>query len=166
MRDAQWQMLSSAIYAELAVGLAETRLLKTNQLLLVRGDAMRPGLEAEDTIAIFLHGACDVLPQSTLVQSKGPLGWVSEDHGVVRPFVQVNCTRVARVLDARALGMTQDERQTAMARAIARVILHEWLHIALQSASHASHGIGKAQLSVNDLVEVSPNPSAVKGHGR
>ena len=52
----------------------------------------------------------------------------------------------------RALGLDADERNAVMAGAIARVIAHEWIHIATQSSSHSERGIEKAQYGVADLM--------------
>jgi hypothetical protein len=48
--------------------------------------------------------------------------------------------------------MGADRRKTVMAGAIARVIVHEWIHIAAQSSSHTERGIEKAQYGVTDLM--------------
>jgi hypothetical protein len=52
----------------------------------------------------------------------------------------------------------------ADAVAIARVILHEWIHIATQSPGHAPDGLGKAAFRPRDLVAHAANPAAAH-HG-
>jgi hypothetical protein len=47
--------------------------------------------------------------------------------------------------------MNDDQRRQAMARAISRIAIHEWIHIDAQSARHASHGIRQAELSGAEL---------------
>jgi len=39
-----------------------------------------------------------------------------------------------------------------MAEAMARVILHEWVHIATQSAHHGSHGVTQSVFGLQDLL--------------
>jgi hypothetical protein len=39
-----------------------------------------------------------------------------------------------------------------MAEAMARVIMHEWIHIATQSARHGHRGVSKSIFSVRDLL--------------
>jgi hypothetical protein len=48
--------------------------------------------------------------------------------------------------------MNREERTDAMSEAVARVVLHEWVHIAAQSAGHGRDGITKAIFSPNDLL--------------
>jgi hypothetical protein len=55
--------------------------------------------------------------------------------------------------------MNDEQRNNAIGTAIARIMLHEWLHITLQTAEHTSHGIRQAELSANDLITpVAPTP--------
>jgi hypothetical protein len=56
------------------------------------------------------------------------------------------------MLGPLALGMDRSHLDNVMAEAIARVILHEWIHIATQSASHGANGITKPQFVVRDLL--------------
>jgi len=35
---------------------------------------------------------------------------------------------------------------------MARVILHEWVHVATQSAGHAAHGVAKSNFGIADLL--------------
>jgi hypothetical protein len=81
-----------------------------------------------------------------------PLGWVRRLDGRIEPFAHVDCARIGQVLGPQALGMDADRRNAVMAGAIARVILHEWIHIATQNPRHAERGITKAQFGVADLM--------------
>ena len=47
-----------------------------------------------------------------------------------------------------------------MAHAVARVILHEWIHIATQNSGHSSYGLTKARFGVDDLAPQAPAPSS------
>ena len=80
-----------------------------------------------------------------------PLGWVSRRNGRIEPFAHVDCTRIGQVLGRQALGMDADRRNGVMAGAMARVIVHEWIHIATQNRAHAERGVEKAQFGVADL---------------
>jgi hypothetical protein len=76
---------------------------------------------------------------------------VLDVSGEIQPFVYINCDRVAQFLNPTTLGMNDDQRREAMARAISRIAIHEWIHIDAQSARHASHGIRQAELSGAEL---------------
>jgi hypothetical protein len=62
------------------------------------------------------------------------------------------------MLAPHALGYNRDERNRMMAVAIARVILHEWMHIATQSSHHSEHGLTKAHFGVADLLQQPAKP--------
>jgi hypothetical protein len=64
------------------------------------------------------------------------------------------------VLGAEAEGRDRDQRNAMMAGAIARVILHEWIHIATQSPKHGTRGVSKPQFGVDDLMAGDSQPVA------
>lgn len=117
----------------------------------LQGSDVRPGLVVQKTISVFLKGDCALMPRSrTFVQ--GALGWVKEVRGRIEPFVYVDCERIVEMLGPLALGMHRDRRDTVMGEAIARVILHEWVHIATQQARHGKSGITQSKFQVSDLL--------------
>ena len=133
---------------------------------LVRGDQIVPGNTVDSAIVIRLEGRCDVLPQSSFRLAAGPLGWVDEVHGVIQPFVYIDCRRLALFLSPRAVGLSQEQRTEMMGRAIAHITLHEWLHVARQSAMHGSTGVSQAELTAEELVARPTGPVARVAHGR
>jgi hypothetical protein len=123
---------------------------------ILQASDLRPGSEFSNLIVVHLEGRCDVAEQAYRPLSRGPLGWVLRVEGEIQPFVYVHCDRLAQLLNPKLLGMNDAQRSAAMAIAIARITVHEWLHITLQSTAHTAHGIRRAQLSADELV----NPSS------
>ncbi|MBB6145475.1 hypothetical protein HNQ77_003436 [Silvibacterium bohemicum] len=119
--------------------------------------ALHPGSEFGRAIQVHLLGRCDVAEQAFRPLGPGPLGWVRSVSGEIQPFVYVDCARLAQFLDAKVLGMDDEQRVAAMSTAIARITIHEWLHITLQSAAHTDHGIRRAELTPDDLVQLAPS---------
>jgi hypothetical protein len=117
----------------------------------IRGSSVAQGQEFGKIIQVHLIGRCDVVEQAQRPVTRGPLGWVLDVSGEIQPFVYINCDRVAQFLNPTTLGMNDDQRREAMARAISRIAIHEWIHIDAQSARHASHGIRQAELSGAEL---------------
>jgi hypothetical protein len=117
----------------------------------LRGEMIPRGLQVDVPISIYLRGDCRLVPQPFTI-AEGALGWVLRVHGRIAPFVYVDCTRLVQMLSPMALSMTQNRRNTVMGEAIARVILHEWIHIATQSSKHASRGVEKSGFGVMDLL--------------
>lgn len=126
---------------------------------LMRRDDLVRGLEAGDVIQVTLLGRCDVLPQAVrpwLRASAAPLAWVKQAAGQIQPFIFIDCERLAQVLGAATLGLDREQRTRAMAQAIAHVLIHEWVHVATQSALQRSRGIERASLSVRELITSPP----------
>jgi hypothetical protein len=176
MPEEMWSALFTALRTELSSGAPEMQALVDlttghsldDQVKILRGDKIVLGLEVESPIPIFLHVDCNLAPRPSAVLFRQPpvtgaLGWVRSDHGHIEPFAHVDCTRIAQMLGPQAQHLNSDQRNKLMARAIARVILHEWIHIATQRPSHTQHGVTKAQFSVNDLAPYQAEPAKQGG---
>jgi hypothetical protein len=176
MSNEFWPILVTALREELASGAPETRVLPGQTVgaarssdpavQILRGDRIAPGFIADNPITIYLHGNCGI-PTPRLFSPgqpsiSGALGWVRSNHGQIEHFIHVECTRLAQMLATQAYGFDRDQRNGLMALAIARVILHEWIHIATQNPGHTRDGLGKAAFRPRDLVAHAANPAA--GH--
>jgi hypothetical protein len=149
-----WPVLFQVLRADLAGGDGELsgRLVLDKQAIFLRGTDDLRAVVFSRIIEVKLLGRCDVLPQ-TEHPSKGPLGWVPMVSGTIQPLISIDCTRIAEVLRPAAARLSKQDRQYMMDQAIAHVVIHEWDHIAAQSARHTSRGINQAYLSLSDLIE-------------
>jgi hypothetical protein len=156
-----WPALFQALRADLAGGAGElpNGLVLDKDPTVLRGDQDLRGVIFSKIISVKLLGRCDMYPQPDHPWSQGPLGWVMQVSGKVQPFVSIDCTRIAQVLRPKATTFSKEGRRDAMAQAIAHVLIHEWIHIATQSASHSARGLTQANLSVNELI-ASPKGSS------
>jgi len=148
MADGEWAALFEALRRNMA---DEVPLLGSDPRV-IRGDQMKPGLEVEQAVVVYVHGDCNLQPLARRTAYGVPLGWVRRVDGRIEPFAHVDCTRIGQVLGARAAGLSRERRDAMMAGAMAQVILHEWIHIATQSPGHGSSGVTKAEFGVEDLV--------------
>jgi hypothetical protein len=164
-----WPALFSTLQQDLAVregAFAEAALLDPAPEM-IRGSELQSGNIVHNVVVVHLIGRCDVLPQAAWSpSSKGPLGWVNDNHGQIAPFIDIDCSRIAQVLNVRALGMSRQDRRQAFCQAISHVLIHEWIHIATQSASHAPKGIESAQLTPDELIAAPPQPFSRSSGGR
>jgi hypothetical protein len=174
MSNEFWPILVTALREELASAAPETRVLPGRTVgagdssdpavQILRGDRIAPGLTAENPITIYLHGDCVLARSFSLSLGQpsiaGALGWVRRSHGQIEHFIHVECSGLAQMLATRAYGLDRDQRNGLMAVAIARVILHEWIHIATQNPGHAPDGLGKAAFRPADLEAHAANPAA------
>jgi hypothetical protein len=178
-----WKALVTALEQELAFGSPETRALVsqtmsqtastdvTTQIHIVRGDQIPAGLVVDNSISVYLHGDCAAspIPSANLFGHAHPpdaLGWVLINNGSIEHFIHVECTHIGQVLGLRAIHVNSYQRDQLMAVAIARVILHEWIHISTQSPHHARSGITKAQFSIADLVAHASKPKQISQEKR
>jgi hypothetical protein len=148
----EWPSLFAAIRSVLAEVAAETPAIDINAEL-VPGDALVPGLRVDASLSVYLHGDCDFALQPPRGYPAGAtLGWVWQRQGTIEPFVHVDCTSIGQVLEPGIYWFSKDQRTHAMAGAIARVIVHEWIHIVTQSAGHSGQGVAKAHFGMDDLL--------------
>ena len=155
--DDLWPELFQVLRSDLADDELPNGLGLDSQAAFVRGSDNLLGILFSKVIVVKLLGRCDFLPQADQRSSTGPLGWVQSVSGKIQPFVYIDCTRLAQLLRPRAANLSKQERQHLMDQAIAHVLIHEWTHIARQSAAHGSRGITQACLSVEELIAEPKN---------
>jgi hypothetical protein len=148
----EWPSLFAAIRSVLADVDAETQAVDIHAEL-VEGDALVPGLRIDASLSVYLHGDCNSGLQHPRGYPAGAtLGWVWQRQGTIEPFVHVDCTSIGQLLEPGIYWFSKEQRIHAMAAAIARVIVHEWIHIATQSAGHSGQGVNKAHFGIDDLL--------------
>jgi len=120
---------------------------------LIRATTLATGQGFGRIVEVRLIGRCDVAEQAYRPLPHGPLGWVVRASGEIQPFIFVDCARVAQYLGPSTRGLNENQRRAAMARAISRIAIHEWIHIETQSDRHESRGIRQPELSSHDLIQ-------------
>jgi hypothetical protein len=106
-------------------------------------------------LEISFQGNCDEMDQEGTA-TPGPLGWVFLVNGEIEPFIHISCQRIAESVYTFLLAQPPPNRQQLMARATARVLAHEILHVVNQSVAHTSTGVQKSCLSPRELLQLSP----------
>ena len=149
MPEAQWDDLLVVLRRGLAA--SEPNGQRRESIEVLRGDAIAPGLQLDQIVSVYLHGDCVLLPgpRSTAI---GALGWVYRVHDNIAPFIHVDCAELTQMLGSMALTLPTNRRHQIMAEAITRVVMHEWVHVATQSAAHAPDGIAKSSFGIADLL--------------
>lgn len=117
----------------------------------LRGDKPVPAVDSQLLLSITIIGDCSLRP-GPRKYLEGALGWVREEGGEIRPFIHVDCDRIVEMLGPIALGMKRDRRNTVMAEAVSRVVVHEWIHVATQTAAHTKRGVMQSQFELSDLL--------------
>jgi hypothetical protein len=160
--DSQWSTLFAVTQGELQAHLAEEANrasapdASSAQLDLRRGDRIQLGIVVDASISVYLHGDCTAIPAApsrSLLTSPHPgaLGWVERTHGQITPFIHINCALIAQMLSIPS-HFTNRKISDLLSLAIARIFLHEWLHIVTQNPHHAHSGIAKSEFNAEDLI--------------
>jgi len=164
MRDSEWSDLFDALHKALQREGRQIPALGQGAEFL-RGDRIASGLEASQPISVYLHGDCSLVPMLR-TSAMGALGWVRRVRGRIEPFIHVDCAQIALELGPFALGMNRNRRDMVMSEAMARVVLHEWVHVATQSPGHTKRGVEKAQFDAADLLvedeEIQRHPQILR----
>jgi hypothetical protein len=166
LSEESWAALFAALRANLPEAAAKVPASEANPQFL-RGDDPANGNLAGEVITVQLRGDCRPSVQHVPFPGGESLGWVSKVGKIVVPIIHVECTQIGEQISGRTQWMNRNERTAAMSEAIARVTLHEWVHVAAQSAAHGSDGITKAIFSTDDLLCSNQTPeSAWSGKDR
>ncbi|HEX7728480.1 MAG TPA: hypothetical protein VF392_05545 [Terracidiphilus sp.] len=151
LAEAQWSSLQSEFRADLPSALAESAAIDPAPQIL-RGDQIADGNVVYQVLSVRLQGDCTPRINPWRVFTPAVLGWVVRREGRVEPFIFVDCNALVRMLGPAFLGLNPQQQHTLLNHAIAHVMLHEWVHIANQSARHRGKGIEQAQFTLRDLV--------------
>ncbi len=150
MKDDQWSALVRELHR------ADARLETVDQELgggleVLRGSDLRVGVSVDVILTVNIAGDCTLLPGPRRSVT-GALGWVKKVDGQIQPFIHVDCERIAEMLQPMALGMNRERKNTVMAEAMARVIAHEWIHVAKQESGHEKEGVMQPEFYIPDLL--------------
>jgi hypothetical protein len=159
--EESWAALFTALHANLPEAAVKVPANEVNPQFL-RGDDPANGNLAGEVITVQLRGDCRPSVQHMPFPSGERLGWVSNVGGLIVPIIHVECTQIGEEISGRTQWMNHNERTAAMSEAIARVVLHEWVHVATQSTAHGSDGITKAMFSTNDLLCGDQTPNSAR----
>jgi hypothetical protein len=95
-----------------------------------------------------LWGNEEPLPEGSTVT----LGTSMVRNGEVLPFSEVECDQVRKTVDYDPQSTCEQEKQTALGRAMGRVVAHELYHVLANTTAHTGRGLAKASQSFRDLV--------------
>ena len=144
-----WPVLVSTLRRDAAAASQSAPIDGDPQIILGGSDIAGP--EFPSRIEVELLGSCDDPWNVNPPAKNGPLGYVHEDAGMIAPIIYIDCAQVSQLLSPHTRSMTQRQRLSVTSEAISHVILHEWIHIATQSAAHTSRGIMQPALSLHEL---------------
>lgn len=107
----------------------------------------------EDVVLVRLKGNCHVERLAGLMDERGPLAWTHSADGVVLPFAEVSCDRMARMVAGALWGGERKQADTFLGRALGRVLAHELYHILGKTHEHNADGsLAKEAITAKQLI--------------
>jgi hypothetical protein len=113
----------------------------------------------DDVVLVRLKGTCKMERLTPFMDERGPLAWTHSTDGVILPFAEVACDRIARAVAGAMWGAERKEADRLLGRALGRVLAHELYHILGKTHEHNPDGsLAKEAISAKRLI--SPEPIA------
>jgi len=110
------------------------------------------GRVSVDLAVVGFRGRCDASDLALSVSGPLALGWTQVSDGIVLPFSNIDCDGIRAFVRFRLVHMAKTSRDEAYGRAVARVLAHELYHVFANTRQHASHGVGRASYTAEDLL--------------
>ncbi len=105
-----------------------------------------------DEIAVIrFNGDCRAQFWPNGVAAQGALGSTHISDGIVLPFSDVACDKIASSVRFTVLGMERTRADMIFGRALGRVVAHELVHIMTRSTVHSHEGVTQSAFSPNEL---------------
>lgn len=149
--DNAWQTVVAALAR------VDLSRLLGRRVVFVQRKRVAEGTEFLDVVQVALSGDCAAGRDFDSTASAGPLGWVYLASGRIQPFVFVDCSQIAKMLERDLRDRPLSERGRIMAYAISYVIAHELAHIATQYPGHEETGPLKPHATKMDLLSGVPD---------
>jgi hypothetical protein len=104
-----------------------------------------------DLAVIRFRGQCRFQPEIAAAREPAALAVTHVSDGVVLPFSDVACDRIAALLLPAIPGTDPARGDRLFGRALGRVVAHELVHILSRSVAHGSAGVVEPALSAGQL---------------
>lgn len=120
-------------------------------------ESPRNGEDFQGVVFLRFRGMCSGDQANVATGSHGDfagqsLGHTDIEDGHVLPFGTVDCDKLRRFVAPVLNGLSDEEKNAGLGRAIARVSAHEIYHMLTGSEEHARRGIERGALSRADLI--------------
>jgi hypothetical protein len=113
----------------------------------------KSGESFEDVVLVKLKGNCRIDRVLPVGDERGPLALTHSTDGVVLPFAEVECDRLAVAVAKALYGAERKESGKLLGRAMGRVLAHESHHILGKTHEHNEDGsLAKESISAKRLI--------------
>jgi hypothetical protein len=104
-----------------------------------------------ELVVVTFKGKCQVTTDLPAHGDTGALGWTHMSDGELLPFSDVQCDRIRKLITPQLVAANEDDRDSILGRAIARVLAHEFYHMLMKTKGHSGCGIAKAYFTTGEL---------------
>lgn len=94
----------------------------------------------EDLVVVKLKGSCSMEKLVGFIDERGPLAFAHSTDGVVLPFAEVACDRIAGLVSRALWPGDRHNADKYLGRAMGRVLAHELYHILGKTHHHNENG--------------------------
>jgi hypothetical protein len=113
----------------------------------------QPSESYDDVILVKLKGTCEMDRLIPVMDERGPLASTHATNGVILPFAEVQCTRLANSVAGALFGGEKKQANKFLGRAMGRVLAHELYHILGRTHEHNPDGsLASEAISVKRLI--------------
>lgn len=111
----------------------------------------------EDVVLVKLKGNCKMERMIPFMDERGPLAWTHSSDGVILPFAEVACDRIANAVAGALWGGERKQADRLLGRALGRVLAHELYHILGKTHEHNADGsLAREAVSAKQLISDKP----------
>jgi len=103
-------------------------------------------------VVVRFKGKCVLDPVPYLYDERGPMAFTYSTGGVLQPFSEVACEKVATAVRSAMFGGDYAKADQLFGRALGRVLAHEVVHMLTGNSGHAHEGVTRRALSGNQLI--------------
>jgi hypothetical protein len=110
-----------------------------------------PGRTTNHLVTVWFRGECSDRDDPPEQAGNKQLGLTHITDGELLPYVEIDCEGVRSHIRAQ-LRASGGRAPLLLGRALARVLAHEMYHVLAKTREHGEGGLGRAQLSPDDLL--------------
>jgi hypothetical protein len=105
----------------------------------------------DELAVVRFNGNCGIPDKPSPPPGEGPLGSTHVSDGVVLPFSEIACEKIASYVWPAISSVGQEQAELVFGRAMGRVVAHELVHMISRSAAHGRAGLAQPALSESQL---------------
>lgn len=133
-----------------------SRLLEPLSTAVLWRDTSSPQEHDGRLVVVRFEGSCSFSgyspARSALSKQSESLAFTAISGGHILPFVTIRCSNIRDFVASSIVGLKEADRNSALGKAVGRVLAHEIFHVLSGKRMHAASGVAGPCLSTRDLL--------------